>query len=127
MASARTVFSSEPHARVVGGARREADRAQLEAAARTPQEQVDHHGGEDGEKEAVVRPTQCRADRGNAGGEIYRLRAGNGSLLTQRVVCQVVREVDAHVVQHDGGDHLVRPEVCLEHAGYGAPQKTRDQ
>src|SRR5215210_3313442 len=82
---------TEPHAGVVRGARREADRAQLEAPARSPQQQVDHHGGQDRDKEAVVSPTQGGVDRRDAGGEVYRLRTRYGSLLAQRVLGEVVR------------------------------------
>ena len=39
---------------------------------------------------------------------------------------QVGRQVDRDEVQHDRGDHLVRPEVRLEEAWYGTPEETRD-
>src|SRR5215211_5922009 len=117
----------ELHSCVVRRPGREADGPDLEPPPRPPQEQEDGDGCEERDDDAVVHPPERGADDGDAERVVYGLRAGDGPFLPEGVLGQVVRQVDADVVQHDRGDHLVRAEAHLEYPRDGAPQEACDQ
>src|SRR5919199_3601 len=115
---------ADAHPGVVRRPRREPYGPELEPPLRAPQEQVDRDRGQERQKETVVRPAEAKAEGGNAGSGVYRGRTGDESSAAQRMEGQVGGQVYGDEVQHDRRDHLVRPEVRLEEARYGAPQKT---
>src|SRR5215207_4573116 len=116
---------ADTHAGVASRPRREADGPDHEPPFRAPQEQLVRRVRHEREDEAVVCPPEPRREKRDTGCEVYRFRAGDEPLAPEGLEGKVGRQVDPDVVQHDRGDHLVRPEVSFEEAGYGAPEEPR--
>src|SRR5215211_293227 len=116
---------ADAHTGVVRCPRREPHGPDLEPPPGAPQEQVDRRRRYERQEEAVVDPPEAESNERDARSEVYRGRAGDEPLAPQGVECQVGRQVDGDEVQHDRGDHLVRPEVRLQEARYRSPEEPR--
>src|SRR6266545_1129478 len=111
-----------------GGARRRrvgAGGAELEPPGAAAEQPGDGHRGQQRHDDAGVQPQPLAGQVGQAGRHGHDLgdRVDPAGPPEGRAGEQVQGQVEGHVVQHDGGDDLVRPGGRLDDAGDEAPRR----